>query len=248
MSNHQHLLVRDNNGNLPAFLAHLHKMQAKALNAKWGRWENLWATEQPNAVYLVEAADRLDKLVYLLVNPVAADLVEHVVDWPGACALGEILSGRERIVRRPRGYFREDGPMPDVVTLRAERPQGFEHLTDAEWADSVLAAVRAAESSARAARLAAKRGVLGRKRVLRGEHTEKPRSRARRRQLRPHLACKDPGRRAKELESLCAFRCAYAAALREWLDGELTTVFPPGTYRMVLLGAKGDALSAARIA
>src|ERR1700730_6303517 len=54
MSNHQHLIVRDNEGNLPEFIGHLNKMLAKALNARLGRWENFWAAEQPSAVHLVE--------------------------------------------------------------------------------------------------------------------------------------------------------------------------------------------------
>ena len=49
MSNHQHLVVRDNRPNFPEFLARLHKMIAKAMNALRGRWENFWATEQPSA-------------------------------------------------------------------------------------------------------------------------------------------------------------------------------------------------------
>src|SRR5262245_22444980 len=57
MSNHQHLVIRDNRANFPDFLAHLHKMISKAMNALRGRWENFWATEQPNAVYLVESED-----------------------------------------------------------------------------------------------------------------------------------------------------------------------------------------------
>src|SRR5205085_4941838 len=58
MGNHQHIVLRDNLGNFPEFLAHLNKMLAKVLNCHWGRFENLWATEQPNALYLVEACDR----------------------------------------------------------------------------------------------------------------------------------------------------------------------------------------------
>jgi hypothetical protein len=84
MSNHQHIVLRDNVGNFPEFLAHLNKMIAKAMNARLGRWENFWATEQANAVYLVEAADRFDKLVYVLANPVTHHVVDRVTDWPGA--------------------------------------------------------------------------------------------------------------------------------------------------------------------
>ncbi|MBK6694015.1 MAG: hypothetical protein IPG50_17690 [Myxococcales bacterium] len=107
MSNHQHLLVRDNLGNYPEFFAHFHKMIAKALNAHWGRWENLWATEQPNAVYLVEAQDRFDKLIYVLCNPVADNLVERVAEWPGASSFGQHLRGTTRTIKRPRGFFRK---------------------------------------------------------------------------------------------------------------------------------------------
>src|SRR5581483_3035816 len=93
LSNHEHLVIRDNRGNFPEFLAHLHKMLAKCLNTHWGRWENLFATEQANAVWLVEASDRFDKLLYLLLNPVEDLLVDRVGDWPGACCLQQLLTG-----------------------------------------------------------------------------------------------------------------------------------------------------------
>src|SRR5262249_33165800 len=113
MSNHHHALITDPHARLPDFLAHLHEMLARALNAHRGRWENFWAAEQPNAVYLVEDADRFDKLVYLLANPVADHLVERVTDWPGASSLSQNLSARSRRVKRPRSFFRKDGPMPE---------------------------------------------------------------------------------------------------------------------------------------
>jgi|GEM_PF-2618101 len=148
MSNHEHLIIRDNHGNFPEFLAHFHKMVAKSMNALRGRWENFWATEQPNAVYLVEAEDRFDKLVYLLANPVADHLVERVSDWPGACSFGMHLSGRRRTVARPRCFFGSKSTMPEEVTLRLERLDGFESLTEEEWSAKLIAAVRAEEERA----------------------------------------------------------------------------------------------------
>lgn len=65
MSNHQHLVIRDMLGNFPDFLAYHNKLVAKALNVHRNRRENFWATEQPNAVHLVEPEDRFAKLVYL---------------------------------------------------------------------------------------------------------------------------------------------------------------------------------------
>src|SRR5262249_37556995 len=148
-----------------------------------------WATEQPNAVYLVESEDRLAKLVYLLANPVADHLVDRISDWPGASSLGLSLSGRIQMVRRPRGFFRCDGPMPEEGTLRVERPGGFEALSDAEWVAKLREAVGSEEERARKERLASGRGVLGRKAILRAEPTESPKTVEPRRKLRPHLAC-----------------------------------------------------------
>jgi REP element-mobilizing transposase RayT len=232
MSNHQHLLVRDNLGNFPEFLAHLHKMIAKAMNRLRGRRENFWATEQPNAVYLVEKQDRFDKLVYLLVNPVADHLVDRVSDWPGASSLGLNISGRTKTVRRPQGFFRTDGAMPEEVTLRVERPEGYEADSDDDWRAKLEEAVRVNEQSARDERMRTVRGVLGRKNVLRASPTDAPNTVEPQRHLRPHLACLDKARRIAELTALLAFRIARLAALTRFLRGEREVVFPEGTYRV----------------
>lgn len=232
MSNHQHLVVRDNQANFPEFLAHLHKMISKAMNSLRGRWENFWAAEQPNAVYLVEPADRFDKLVYLLANPVAAHLVEHVTDWPGACSFGLSLSGRTKTVQRPRGFFRANGRMPDEVTLRIERPEGFESLSEDEWVSKLRDAVRLEETRAREERAERGFGVLGRKTVLRAEPTDSPTTREPRRSLRPQVACLNEQRRIHELQLLLEFRRERHDALVRALNGELDVVFPRGTYRI----------------
>jgi putative transposase len=237
MSNHHHLLLRDERGNLPEFLAHLHKMIAKAMNAHRGRWENFWAAEQPSAVYLVQDTDRFDKLVYLLANPVADDLVDRVTDWPGASSFGQNLSGRALRVKRPRGFFREDGPMPAEVVLRTEPLEGFAHLTDSEWRAKIAAAVETAERIARAKRRETNRSVLGRKNVLRTPSDARPSTVAPRRGLRPCVACRDVERRKIELGALRYFRAAYRAALRLWRGGVLDALFPLGTYRMRWFGA-----------
>jgi putative transposase len=232
MSNHQHIVLRDNRGNFPEFIAHLHKMIAKAMNARLGRWENFWATEQTNAVYLVEAADRFDKLIYVLANPVNADLVDRVTDWPGATSLGMHLTGRELTVARPRGYFSVEGKMPEEVTLRIERPEGFEELSEGEWRERIERALAAEEQRAREKRQEEGRTVLGRKAVLRAQPTERPSTLEQRRGLRPDIGCLNKTRRIEELKALLLFRATRAAALLRTLAGELGVLFPVGTYRI----------------
>jgi REP element-mobilizing transposase RayT len=236
MSNHQHIEARDNRGNLPAFLAHLNKMLAKALNAHWGRWENLWASEPPNVVYLVDANARFEKLIYLLANPVNDHLVERASDWPGATSLAQVLSGRSITVKRPRGFFSEDGSMPEEVTLRAERPEGFENLTQAEWSKLVSDAISAAERAARDERAKKKIRVLGRKNVLREKHTDRPSTVEPRKGLRPNIACKDRDGRIRALDALRAFRIEYRAMFKRWISRAKDVVFPAGTYRLLHFG------------
>src|SRR5881394_1880145 len=61
MSNHYHAGVIDNEGRLPEFLEHFHKLFAKHQNALRGRWENFWASEQSSVVELVGAEDLIEK-------------------------------------------------------------------------------------------------------------------------------------------------------------------------------------------
>jgi hypothetical protein len=236
MSNHQHVLLRDNHGNYPEFLAHFNKMTAKALNAHWRRRENLWSSEPPSVVYVVEARDRLDKLVYLLANPVASHLVERASEWPGASSYELHLRGGAKRVKRP-SFFRDDGPMPEEVELRVERPDGFEDLSEDEWVAMLMSGVRAAERGARDERVRRNIGVLGREAILAAKHTDLPQSLEPPSTLRPAIACKNVERRIGELRALVQFRAAYRIALDRWRAGEREAVFPTGTYRMVVFAS-----------
>jgi putative transposase len=122
--------------------------------------------------------------------------------------------------------------MPDEVTLRIERPDGFDALSEAEWVAKLEGAVRLEEERAREDRRASGRGILGRKAVLRAEPTDAPKTTEPRRGLRPHLACLDKRRRIAELGALVAFRVQRHAALLRALKGERDVVFPHGTYRV----------------
>ena len=236
MSNHQHLLVRDNCGELPRFYAQFNNLVAKALNRHWGRWENLWAPGKPSVVRLIDAQDRFDKLVYLLANPVAAHLVEEAADWPGASSLSQHFSAETRRIMRPDGYFRENGPMPSEVELAVAPVDGFEHLQRTEWMALLRSALRAEEQRARDERAAKKLVVLGRQAILSVAPTFRPDTLEPRRRLSPEVACRDPERRAEALSSLSGFRAAYKGAVRRLRAGERDVVFPEGAYRIRTLG------------
>jgi hypothetical protein len=236
--NHYHAVVYDPHGRLPLFLERFHKLCARALNARWKRWENFWASEQTCAVRLVDDAALLEKVVYTLANPVLDNLVDRVFEWPGASSLRYTSAAPRAIkVARPKIFFRGGGPMPDEVTLVATTPP--RHRGDpAAWAELVHLGVRKKERIAREERLSKGTRVLGRRRILAGSPFDRPRSPARRRDRRPHVACGCAERYLRELGALRRFRAAHAEARRRFADGERYVVFPAGTYLMrVAFGA-----------
>jgi len=236
MSNHHHVVVRDNDGRLPEFLAHLHKMIAKVLNVHWHRRENFWSNEQVSVVRLATPADVLAKLIYTLVNPVADNLVARAIEWPGASSLRLNLSGESVTVKRP-AFFRADGPMPATVTLRAERPEGYEDLSPADWAKLLETEIRLHEDRARDVRKQTRRPVVGPRALQSLRHTDCAKSMEETQSLNPVLACQRRDLREYLLADVVAFRRAYRDARAAWEAGDQTVMFPPGTYKMLFVGA-----------
>lgn len=230
MSNHIHVTLYDHDANVIEFMAHFHKMLAKCLNALRGRWENVWATESPCLVELVEPSDVIDKAVYTATNPVLDDLVERVDHWPGAKTVRAMLRREPLRATRPRYFFSDDGTMPAEVTLHFAIPSA---LGAVDWIISELRErIATVEEQRLRDRLARGIRILGRRGVLRQSWRESPTSREPRRNLRPRVAARSKWTR---IEALCrnrSFVDAYRAARIAWLSKK-PIAFPPGTYWMV---------------
>jgi len=230
MSNHHHTGIEDPHGNYPAFLELFHKLFAKCQNALRGRWENFWASEQTSVVRLVDPNDIVDKMTYALSNPVKDRLVEKAHHWPGASSLDALMHGKPLRATRPRHFFREDGDMPDDVSIEFSRPNAFDDLTDRAFAALVLERIRGVEADVAAERLRSGAHVLGRKAVLAQKWSDRPASREPRRQLDPRVAARSKWGRIEALMRNRDFRAAYAAARAAFVAGVRGVVFPAGTY------------------
>ncbi|OJY30479.1 MAG: hypothetical protein BGO98_27580 [Myxococcales bacterium 68-20] len=55
-------------------------------------------------------------------------------------------------MKRPRGFFRSNGKMPNDVTLRIERPDGFEELSEEAWVAKLREALNLEEERTRRAK------------------------------------------------------------------------------------------------
>jgi hypothetical protein len=227
MSNHLHNNIFDRHATAPSFYRDFHGLLAKCLNARWGRWENFFATTQTNVVHLAEREDLIRKLVYTFTNPVAAGLVARVADWPGANGYEALITGTPLRATRPRHFFAEDSTLPDNVELHLRIPP---ELGDH---DEIVAEVKRRvedfELAEAARRAALGQRVLGRNAVMRQSWQSSPKSRKPRRGLRPTIAAKNPWTRLQEIRAMRVFVNAHRAARRALLAGT-PIPFPPGTY------------------
>lgn len=227
LSNHHHTVLFDRHGRIVEFTEHLHKLVARAMNALRDREENFWSSEPPSVVLLVDADDVMAKLVYAATNPVKDDLVERVHHWPGINAFSDFVNDRVIRVARPRHFFRVDGDMPAIATLRFVIPA--ELGRPAAVRAALRDAVHERERELIAERRREGRRVVGRRRVLRQTCSDRPTSPAPRRRLDPRVAARSLPSRIAALRALRDFRHAYRAAREDLLAGR-RAVFPPGTY------------------
>jgi REP element-mobilizing transposase RayT len=225
-SNHHHTVFFDRYGRYPQFVEHFHKMFARCQNARWGRWENLWAAEEPCITRLLDRAAIISTLAYAASNPVKDLLVERATQWPGTNGYRHLLAGKPLHGRRPRHFFRDHGAMPDAVTLELVIPP------ELGPADAVIAELRARVTEVELAMIEhrAKTGarIVGKRRVLAQSWRASPTSIEPRRNLRPRFA----GATAVRVPAIVAFReflAAYSDARKCWIAGA-RTVFPAGTY------------------
>ncbi len=224
--NHHHTLYRDPLGNYPRFVEHFHKLVARCMNVHRGRWENFWASEEPCVTQLLDPETVIEKLVYAATNPVKDLLVERVHHWPGTNGYTALVNRRVIHARKPKFFFRPEGPLPDEITLELVIPA---ELGPAEEVIHKLRnRVREFEEQVLKERKATGRSIVGRRRILEQSWKSSPSSEEPRRNLRPRFA----GRREARMEAIASFRefqAAYREARQRWL-AKLETTFPVGTY------------------
>ena len=236
MANHAHIGIHDPDGNFPIFTEHFHGLLARCQNAYLGRFENFWSSEPSSVVHLVEPSDILEKMTYAFTNPAAADLVDTVEEWPGVCSFQATTSGGSLMATRPKHFFRDNGGMPEAVSLAITRPHGFEHLSADEWASLVTDRVRAKEAEHRQRRADEGITVLGRERILARNPFDCPQSHAPHFKMSPRVAAKSKWARIETLLRNQGFIEKYRAAFQRHLAGVAGVLFPFGTYWMRKFG------------
>ncbi|WP_437573463.1 transposase [Sorangium sp. So ce887] len=235
MSTHLHLIVTDVTGVLPRFLQFFHRIVA--LGTKVLRtWEGpVWDHEAPSVVRLLTRAAMVEKIAYVLANPVAAGLVRHAREWPGAKVdVGELGRGVLRAAR-PSVYLDPENPLwPDEVTLPLSLPPAIEQDSAEGFLQEVAAELERQEAQAHAEMQQHGRCFLGAEQASKISPYERATSFEALRERNPTFAV---GREQGDAWRIAgaavrAFRASYRAALEQWHTGVRSVVFPAGTWWM----------------
>ena len=233
MSTHEHLVLTDVRGELPRFLQDLHRLLALGIKVL-RQWEGaVWDHEKTSVVELRTPQAVLEKLGYVIANPVAAGLVRRAHQWTGLTTRPEQLGDGSWAARRPDAYFDKDNPhWPKDATLQLSLP-ALGMRTD-QVRSAVAEQLASAEDAARALVEAKGRRFLGVQQLAKLSPYERAKSWEPLRGRNPTFAVGSGQKQAffDAVSVFRAFRTAHRAALELWRTGIRDTIFPAGTWLM----------------
>jgi hypothetical protein len=209
-----------------------HKLIAKCVNALWDRKGSVFCSSSGCRIQVLpRAEDVLDRLAYIVAQPVRHALVENREEWPGFQLTIEQMAGAEIKVRRPAFFSKH---MPGELTLTITRPPHFQHLSPEEYTALLRGAVEAKEAKWREHN--AREGISygTRESALAVAHTDRPRRQTikERHARRPKFATTCPEVRKTLTTYLRCFNRSYTEARLDYAAGNQTRLFPPGTHQL----------------
>ena len=229
MSNHGHLVVSDVDGRLPEFCEWLFRTVAQCIKRVHGIRENVWSDGSYSAVRLETEEAIVDKLAYVIANPVSAGLVREARQWPGVVSRPSDMHGAEHGDARPSVWFQESQDASARIALCA--PPCFAGRVD-ELVAAVRAMVAEREKLAIAELRRAGRSVMGADRALTTDPFDAPTTAEAERDRNPVFAAVTAAAREVAARALRDWRRAYRDAWARWRAGDHAAVFPHGTWWM----------------
>ena len=252
MSNHLHLVLRDDEGQLADWASHFLGNLARAVNRLRGRsgtfFERRYAAEP-----ILDTEALHDRLVYVVTNPVKARLCERTSDWPGVVLFANGPQRHESSVswvdrdalRNARGNAqRHSEALPQDPSFQVEGTLVVDPLPaiHESGAAAVRASVEAREQALAEERVRGKQRTLGPARIVAQSWHTAPESP--KRSPRPLCHAVDPTLRAAFRSGFQSFvglfreasellRCGlFHVSFPEWS-------FPPGSPLVRAVGAHG---------
>ena len=223
MSNHWHALLTDTRGNLGEFLEIVHGYMARVANSINGRDGGVWDNKRTAVQWIPLADDVVSQGLYILKNPVKAELVHRTDSWPGFKIMPKLVGGTLTVDRPDLPFFR-GGILPEQIEVPITAPPGW---TDDDFATALAEGLDAYEHEMLKKNL----DVPGATKVSRTSPLSKPTSEPANTRLN-EVVCSDTNLYVHCLQQLAAFRKAYRVACRIFRRNKLKALFPYGTYEL----------------
>lgn len=181
LSNHFHLLVKDTQGTLAAFMWYFQGNVAKAVNRELGRQGRFWSREYDD-VDVNGDTEFIDRYAYTVGNAVKAGLVDKSDQWPGWSSLEgalsdgkycfEMLNKTKLHNATRRGQKVDPSRFIEKWELELTVPPLLEDKTDAERKRYIRKLMKAAEKHYRSLR--GNRPALGVENIFKQQPTDRP--------------------------------------------------------------------------
>ena len=243
MSNHGHLLIQAPQDNFAEFMAYLNGQIAVNVNRFLGRRHQLWARRYA-AAQVLDEAEELERLGYILANPQNAGIANSIKKWPGLSSAPFLLKNQEeRFLCFDRTAWYENGRPDDIApflsTVKLEHkilPQ-LAKLDQKKLQRKVRRLIRASDKPLSMASENAGsalpetdpwRPIRRRFQARTVIPTDRPTSS--KRSSQPLCHTMKPSLRERYEEWYQAFRIAYADSSRQYKLGNTSVEFPPGSF------------------
>jgi REP element-mobilizing transposase RayT len=241
MGNHAHLLVQAPNRNFPDFMCYMNGQIAANINRYLGRQNQLWARRYA-AGQILDEAEELDKLAYVLANPQNAGIASAIDDWPGLSSATFFFTNQEqrflcfdRTTWHNKGRPANIAPFLSTVVLKHDLLPQLQGLSKKAIRRLIRKHLKTKVNSSTASQVNAPSSLSVRTQlVLRTViPTDRPESAKRNRRKRsPQPLCHTtiPVLYKIYEEWDGEFRVAYKNASKAYRSGETNVEFPPGSF------------------
>jgi len=229
MSNHTHIILTDHTALRSKFMQSCFSNSARKRNLDLNRRESIWVPRQPGDMVILDLEKTIQRVLYTVMQPVAAGCVERVEEWTGFQILPRNW-GKKMRFPRPRWC----GPdMPEFVEFTPMPPPGFDHLP----LEQVIAFFEhlIAKEEKRYAKKRRGRAVLGIEYCEAISPFYTPKTSAPMRTLNPRFCSSDPKLIMRALQRQRQFYGEHQRGRFRLRSGDRDVVFPAGTVKMVHL-------------
>jgi hypothetical protein len=231
--------------NVARFKQMYHRLLAEELNRYLGREGGIFSSRSRD-IECLDHQSAVDKMFYSMTNPVKDGLVDRTAHWEGfssypalACGKSPVYTYIDRTAWHKAGGLRSKKPLGAFTkTIRLEFTSlpGWAHLTADQQAAQARRECRILEQQYRKERQRNGREVMGKAKMEKLDHRDRPKSKpVRTRKPLCHAASKEAAQ--AYIESFKDFLKAYREASCSYRSGCSDVVFPSGSFKPPLIEA-----------